>query len=176
MATMTPDGDGIRPERATSTTQPAPAVKDILDKIKSDVQVLVRGEIELAVSELKPAAAHAGVGAGMFSGALYFVLNAFILLFIAGALAIWKWLDLPIAVAFVIMAGVLIVIAGILALIGLVLVKKVKGPDAAIAEGKQTADSVKAAIARGNAAATAKQIEPAVVPAHAVTSDRTARR
>jgi len=170
------DQRSTRPERATSTTPPAPGVKDILDKIKSDVQVLVKGEIELAVSELKPSATNAGIGAGMFSGALYFVLNALILLFIAGALAIWKWLDVPIAVAFVIMAGVLIVIAGILGLIGYLRVKKVKGPDATIAEGKQTAESVKSAIARANAAANAQQIEGTVEPAHAVTSDRTARR
>src|SRR4051794_22498680 len=104
------------PEQATSTVPTAPGVKDILDKIKSDVQVLVRGEVELAVSELKPSAVNAGIGAGLFSGALYLVLNALILLFIAGSLAIWNWLDVPIAVGFVIMAGVLILIAAVLGL------------------------------------------------------------
>lgn len=163
-------------ERATSSTPEAPGVKDIFDKIKSDVQVLVKGEVELAVSELKPSAVNAGIGAGMFSGALYFVLNALILLFIAGSLAIWKWLDLPIALGFVIMAGVLIVVAGILALIGLVRIKKVKGPEQAIDQGQRTADSVKEAIARGNAAATAERIEGSVEPTHAVGAEQTARR
>lgn len=162
-------------DQATSTPS-APGVKDILDKIKSDVQVLVKGEVELAVQELKPSAVNAGIGAGLFSGALYFVLNALILLFIAGSLAIWKWLDLPIALGFVIMAGVLIVVAGILGLIGYLRVKKVKGPEAAIAQGQQTADTVKAAIERGKRAATAQRIEGAVEPAHAVTAEQTARR
>ncbi|SDS53274.1 phage holin family protein [Microlunatus soli] len=164
------------PEQATSSTPTAPGVKDVFDKIKSDLQVLVKGEVELAVSELKPSAVNAGIGAGLFSGALYFVLNALILLFIAGSLAIWKWLDLPIALGFVIMAGVLIVVAGILGLIGYIRVKKVKPPQAAIDEGQRTADSVKAAIERGNAAASGKQIEGTVEPTPAVTADQTARR
>lgn len=153
---MTSTGTGQVPK--------APGVGDILKDIRADITNLVKGEVELAKRELMPAARNGGMGAGMFVGALFFVLNALMLLFIAGSLAIWKWLDLPIAVGFVIMAGVLIVVALILGLIGLVLVKKVKGPERAIAEGKQTAESVKAAIARGNAAATAKRIEGTVEP------------
>jgi uncharacterized membrane protein YqjE len=148
----------------TGQVPQAPGVRDILQDIQADVSTLIKSEVELAKQELVPSAKNAGVGAGMFSGALYFVLNAFILLFIAGALAIWQWFHVPIAVAFVIMAGVLIVVAGILGLIGYLRVRKVKGPEQAIAQGQQTADSVKAAIARGNAAATAKRIEGTVEP------------
>ncbi|MBO0811377.1 MAG: phage holin family protein [Microlunatus sp.] len=148
---MTSTGTGQVPK--------APGVTDILKEIQGEVSNLIKGEVELAKQELVPSARNGGIGAGLFGGALYFFLNALILLFIAGSLAIWKWLDLPIALGFVIMAGVLIVVAGIFGLIGLVLVKRVKGPEQAIAQGQQAADSVKAAIARGNAAATAKTIE-----------------
>ncbi|WP_195908957.1 phage holin family protein [Microlunatus sp. Gsoil 973] len=143
----------------TGQVPQAPGVGDILKDIQAEVSNLIKDEVELAKSELVPSAKSGGIGAGLFGGALYFVLNALILLFIAGSLAIWKWLDLPIALGFVIMAGVLIVVAVILGLIGLVAVKRVKGPERAIAQGQRTADSVKAAIARGNAAATAKKIE-----------------
>jgi Flp pilus assembly protein TadB len=147
----------------------ATGVGDIIKSIQGDVRSLVQDEIELAKQELTPAAKNAGIGGGMFGAALYFILNALILLFIAGALGIWAWLGVPIAVAFVIMAGVMILIAAILALIGYARVKKVKGPEQAIAQGQETADAVKAAIARGNAAANAKKIEGEVRPQHAVT-------
>lgn len=153
---MTSTGTGQVPQ--------APGVGDILKDIRAEVTNLIKGEVALAKQELVPAAKNGGIGAGLFGGALYFILNALILLFIAASLAIWKWLNLPIALGFVIMAGVLIVLAIILGLIGLVLVKKVKGPERAIAEGKETAESVKAAIARGNAAATATRIEGTVEP------------
>lgn|GEM_PF-2030333 len=146
----------------TGQVPQAPGVGDILKDIQAEVSNLIKDEVELAKSELVPSARNGGIGAGLFGGALYFVLNALILLFIAGSLAIWKWLDVPIAVGFVIMAGVLIVVAVILGLIGLVAVKKVKGPERAIVQGQRTADSVKAAIARGNAAATAPKIEGSV--------------
>jgi uncharacterized membrane protein YqjE len=149
---------------STSTGQvpKAPGVGDILKEIQGEVSNLIKAEVELAKQELMPAARNGGIGAGLFGGALYFVLNALILLFIAGSLAIWKWLGLPIALGFVIMAGVLVVVAGVFALIGVVLVKRVKGPEQAIAQGQQTADSVRAAIARSTAAATAKRIEGTV--------------
>jgi hypothetical protein len=143
----------------TGQTPKAPGVGDILKDIQAEVSNLIRGEVELAKQELVPSARKGGIGAGLFVGALFFLLNALILMFIAGSLAIWKWLDLPIALGFVIMGGVLIVVAVIFALIGLVLFKRVKGPEQTIAQGQQTAEAVKAAIARGNAAATAKKIE-----------------
>lgn len=137
---------------AAPTAADTPAVGEIVQKIQTEVRSMVKGEVELAKSEIVPSVKNAGVGAGVFVGALYFILNAAILLFIAGALAIWTWWDLPIALAFVIMAAVLVVIAGILGLVGLIAVKKVKGPRRTVAHGKQTADAVKQAISRGNAA------------------------
>lgn len=165
-----------RSEQSPGSTPLAPGVKDVVKSIQGDIKQLVQDEIELAKQELVPSAKNAGIGAGVFSGALYFVLNALILLFIAGSLAIWKWLDLPIALGFVIMAGVLLVVAAILGLIGYTRFRKVKPPQETIAQGQKTADTVKLAIARGNAAATAKKIEGAVEPAHAATPDRTLRR
>lgn len=154
-------------ERTRTTTPSAPGVGDIMKSIQGDIKTLVQGEIELAKQELVPSAKNAGIGGGLFGGALYFVLNALILLFIAGALGIWAWLDIPIAVAFVIMAGVLLLLAAVLGLIGYTRVKKVKPPEQAIEQANRTTDSVKGAIQRGNAAANAKQIEATVAPRRA---------
>ncbi|HEY9293187.1 MAG TPA: phage holin family protein [Microlunatus sp.] len=165
-----------RSEQVPGSTPQAPGVADIVKDIQGDIRNLVQGEVELAKQELMPSAKNAGAGAGMFSGALYFVLNAFILLFIAGALFIWQWLDVPIALAFVIMAGVLIVLAAILGLIGYTRVRKVKGPERAIAQGQQTADAVKEAIARSTAAASAKTIEATPARAALPTDTSSSRR
>lgn len=147
-----------RSGQTTAPTRPARGVGDIVKDIQGEIRTIVKGEMELAKAELVPSAKNAGMGAGAFTGALYFVVNALLLLYVAGALAIWKWLNIPIALGFVIMAGVLFVIAGILGLFGLGRVKKVKGPQRTIAEGQQTVDAVKVAIARGNAAAKADRI------------------
>jgi uncharacterized membrane protein YqjE len=161
--------DGIQASAVTDS----PAVGEIVKKIQSQIQSLVTDEVALAKAELVPSAKNAGMGAGVFIGALYFVLNAFILLYIAAALAIWAWLPIPIAVAFVIMAGVLVVIAAILGIVGLVAVKKIKGPKRTVAHGKQTAAAVRQAISRGNAAASTPQVE-ATGQQPAVTSSQSA--
>ncbi|MGO1973526.1 MAG: phage holin family protein [Propionibacteriaceae bacterium] len=134
-------------------------VGDIVKGITEDVKVLVKGELDLAKAELKPAAKHGGVGAGLFGGAGYFGLNALSLLFIAGALGIAHGFGFDWWLGFVIMAGVLLVLAGVLALIGKAQVGKVKGPEQAIEEANESVESVKKAVERGNAAATAPRIK-----------------
>jgi uncharacterized membrane protein YqjE len=148
------DTQGIAPSVADG-----PAVGEIVKKIQTQIRDLVADEVALAKSELVPSAKNAGVGAGVMIGALYFVLNAFILLYIAAALAIWAWLPIPVAAGFAIMGGVLVIIAAILGIVGLIAVKKIKGPKRTVAHGKQTAEAVKQAISRGNTAASAPQIE-----------------
>ncbi len=162
-----------RPGQTPGSTPAARGVGDIVKDIQGEIRTIVKGEVDLAKAELVPSAKNAGMGAGAFTGALYFMLNALLLLYVAGALAIWQWLNIPIALGFVIMAGVLFVIAGILGLFGLGRVKKVKGPERTVAEGRQTVDAVKVAVARGNAAATAERIEGRTEPTRAVPAGRT---
>lgn len=140
----------------------SPELGDIVKNITDDVKILIQGEMELAKAELVPSAKNAGVGAGMFGVAGYFGLSALTMLYIAGALGIAA-LGLPVAVGFLIMAGVLLLIAGILALIGVGRMKKIKGPEQAVAEAQTSVDVVKGAVTRANAAAKAPQIEGKVV-------------
>lgn len=140
----------------------SPELGDIVKNITDDVKILVQAEMELAKAELVPSAKNAGLGAGMFGVAGYFGLSALTMLYIAGALGIAA-LGLPIAVGFLIMAGVLLVIAGILALIGVGRMKKIKGPEKTVAEAQTSVDVVKGAVTRANAAAKAPQIEGKVV-------------
>lgn len=144
-------------------------VGDLVKSISDDVKLLVRDEIQLAKAELVPAAKNAGIGAGMFGAAGYFGICALSVLYFAAAfglvaLGLSEWLS------FLIVGVVLLVIAAILGLIGLTLVKKVKGPERTIATANAAVNDLKAAVQRGNAAATAPapEIEGEVVSSRAI--------
>lgn len=138
-----------------------PAVGDIVKNISEDVKVLIQGEVELAKRELSASAKRGGVGAGMFGAAGYFAINAVTLLYVAAALGLWALTGLHPALCFLIVAGVLLLIAAVLGLLGYLSIKKIKAPEATIAEANKTIDGVKTATQRG--LAQAKQPErPAV--------------
>lgn len=144
-------------------------VGDIVKNISEDVKVLIQGEVELAKRELSAAAKRGGTGAGLFGAAGYFAINAVTLLYFAAALGLWALTGLHVALCFLIVAGALLLIAAILALIGYGSIKKIKGPEATIAEANKTVDGVKAATQRGLAAVNEPQAEQPAVEAGAST-------
>jgi len=144
-------------------------VGDIIKNITDDVKLLVQDQIELAKTELIPAAKNGGTGAGLFGVAGYFALSATILLYITAALGLYAagvagWL------AFLIVAVALLLIAAILAGIGYLFIRRVKGPDRTIAQANLAATEVKGAAEQALAAAKAPQFEGEVVsPRRAIT-------
>lgn len=136
-------------------------VADLIKDIRGDAQLLVNDQIELAKSELAPAAKNAGIGGGLFGGAGFFGINGVTLLFVAAALGLAA-LGLPYWAGFLIVAVVLLVIAGILALIGRAELKKIKPPEKTIANGKALVTELKTAVSRATAAARAPRIEGTV--------------
>ena len=141
-------------------------VGDIVKSISGDVKLLVRDEIQLAKSELVPAAKNAGIGAGLFGAAGYFAISALSVLYFAAAFALAQVVDTWLA--FLIVGVALLLIAAVLGLVGFVLVKRVKAPEKTIANANATVAEIKAAVQRGNAAATAPQIEGEVVSSRAI--------
>jgi hypothetical protein len=143
------------------------SVSELIKGISDDVKLLVRDEIQLAKTELVPAVKNAGIGAGLFGAAGYFAISALSVLYFAAAFAlatvVATWL------AFLIVGVALLVIAAVLGLVGFVLVKRVKAPEKTIANANATVAEVKAAVQRGNAAATAPQIEGEVVSSRAIS-------
>ena len=137
-------------------------IADLIKDIRGDVQLLVNDQVELAKSELTPAAKNAGIGGGMFGAAGYFGINAATLIYIAAALGLAA-LGLPYWASFLIVAGVLLLIAAILALIGYTRIKKIKPPEKTIANGKALVSELSSAVNRATAAASAPQIEGTVV-------------
>lgn len=133
-----------------------PAIGDVLKDITTDIQTIVRGEIDLAKAELVPQVKKAGIGAGMFGAAGYFAIQAATLLFICGGLALSALFQnlVPLIWAFVLgflsMAVILLLIAGVLVLIGKSKIK-VTAPERAIDEANRSLTAVKGAVDQGQA-------------------------
>ena len=142
-------------------------VSDLIKGISDDVKLLVRDEIQLAKTELVPAAKSAGIGAGLFGAAGYFAISALSVLYFAAAFALAQVVDTWLA--FLIVGVALLLIAAVLGLVGFVLVKRVRAPEKTIASANATVAEIKAAVQRGNAAATAPQIEGEVVSSRAIS-------
>ena len=70
-------------------------VGDIIKDITEDVKLLVRDEMELAKSELIPAAKNGGIGAGLFGAAGYFGICAPLVLYFAARLRSGRRFGLP---------------------------------------------------------------------------------
>ena len=143
------------------------SVSDLIKGITDDVKLLVRDEIQLAKSELVPAAKNAGIGAGLFGAAGYFAICALSVLYFAAAFALAQVVETWLA--FLIVGVALLLIAALLGLVGFLLVRKVRGPKRTIANANATVAEIKAAVQRGNAAATAPQIEGEVVSSRAIS-------
>ena len=143
------------------------SVSDLIKGITDDVKLLVRDEIQLAKAELVPAAKNAGIGAGLFGAAGYFAICALSVLYFAAAFALAQVMDTWLA--FLIVGVALLLIAAVLGLVGFLLVKRVKAPEKTIANANATVAEIKAAVQRGNAAATAPQIEGEVVSSRAIS-------
>jgi hypothetical protein len=139
-------------------------VGDIIKNITDDVKLLVQDQIELAKTELIPAAKNGGTGAGLFGVAGYFTLSATILLYITAAFGLIAAFGLAAWLAFLIVAVALLLIAAILAGIGYLFLKRVKPPERTIAQANLATTEVKGAAERALAAAKAPQIEGEVVP------------
>ena len=120
-----------------------PTVGQLVANASRDLSGLVRGEIELAKSELKTTAKAAGTGAGMFGGAAFLALLAVILLSIAAAYGI-SALGLHPALSFLIVAVAFLLIALVLVLIGKRQLGKAKGPQRAIETSKESVEALKA--------------------------------
>ena len=120
-----------------------PTVGQLVANASKDLSNLVRGEVELAKTELKKTAIAAGTGAGMFAGAAFLVLLVIILLSIAAAYGLTA-AGLHPAIAFLIVSGVYLLIAAVLVFIGRRALRGAKGPERTIETSKESVEALKA--------------------------------
>ncbi|HET7173908.1 MAG TPA: phage holin family protein [Nocardioidaceae bacterium] len=113
-----------------------PTLGRLIADTTADVSSLVHNEIELAKSELKVSVKAGGIGAVAFGSAAFLLVLGVIMLSFSCAHFLERWFTPPIA--FLIVFGVYFVGAVLLGGLGVVLIKKVKAPEKAIAEAKST--------------------------------------
>jgi uncharacterized membrane protein YqjE len=148
-------------DQAARTGQTAPVVTDrdaadptdlstgeLLTRLSSQLSELVRGELELAKTELATKGKRAGVGAGL-AGAGGVVALFGVGALVASAIAALA-LVTPVWLAAVIVAAVLFVVAGVLALVGRNTIKQAvpPTPERAVAGVQADVVTVKEAIQR----------------------------
>lgn len=120
------------PRNPTSAEgRPEQPIGALFSTASEHISTLIRGEVELAKTEITTSAKRGGIGAGMFGAAGVILLFSVVFLFIAlaeglVALGLARWLSYLIVWAF------FVVLAGLLVLIGVRLLKKVKAPERTI--------------------------------------------
>lgn len=113
-----------------------PTIGKLVTDVTRDVSTLVTKEIQLAKSELKVSLTNAGTGAGLFGAAAFLSLLAVVMLSIS--LAYFLVLaGLGPHWAFLIVTGGYLLIAALLGFVGYHKVRKVKGPERAIAQAQE---------------------------------------
>jgi hypothetical protein len=116
-----------------------PTIGRLVSDATRDVSTLINKEIQLAKSELRLSLKNGGTGIGLFAGAVFFVLMGLVMLSMAFAYLIhWNGEGLALQWAFLIVFGAYVLVAALLGYLGLRKVKKVKGPEKAIAQAQET--------------------------------------
>jgi len=126
----------------TPVAEPEPTIGRLVADASRDISSLIHNEIALAKSELKVSVKAGGTGAGMFAGAAFFALLGVVMLSIGVALLI-NFTGLALAYCFLIVFGGYMAFAGLLGLIGIRLVRRVRGPERAIHQAQETSQILK---------------------------------
>jgi hypothetical protein len=112
-------------------TPAEPSVGSLVQSAMADVSTLIRGEVELAKTEISRSAKKAGIGAGAFGAAGVVLAFSAFFLFIAIAEFI-TWLGLERWISYLIVWFALVLVAGLAALIGMRIMKKIEKPERTI--------------------------------------------
>ncbi len=119
-----------------------PTIGRLVHDASRDLSGLIRSEIKLAKSELKVSIKAGGIGAGLFAAAGFLAVLAIIMLSVAIAYFI-HLTGLGLHWSFLIVFGLYLLLAGVLAYLGIRSVKKVRGPEKAIQQGKEIPRALK---------------------------------
>ena len=121
-----------------------PTIGRLVADASRDISSLVSKEIQLAKSELKVSVRTGGMGVALFAAAAFVAVLAIIMLSVAIAYFIhWNGAGLDLHWAFLIVFVCYLLVAGLLVLVGLRKVKKVRGPEKAISQGREIPRALK---------------------------------
>lgn len=124
---------------ATSADEPStdPTLGRLFADASRDLSALIRGEIQLAKSELKVSVKAGGKGIALFGAAAFIGMVAFVLLSVAFAYFL-TMTGLHVAWAFLIVFGVYLALAGLLGLMGKNAIAKAGPPERTIEQARET--------------------------------------
>ncbi|USQ76679.1 phage holin family protein [Ornithinimicrobium cryptoxanthini] len=130
----------------TGNQTPERTIGQLVSDATNDLSSIVRGEIELAKSEVTTSVSRAGKGGAMLAVAGVLALYMLGLLLFAAAWGI-EAAGLPLWAGLLIVSGVLLLIIAILALIGIKALKQVQPkPVQAINDAQTTVNTLKASL------------------------------
>jgi hypothetical protein len=119
-----------------------PTLGKLVADATRDISSLIHNEIALAKSELKVSVKNGGTGAGLFAAAGFLGVLAIIMISVAFAYFL-SMTGLHLAWCFLIVFGAYLLLAGLLAFVGVRKVKKVRAPERAIRQAKETQSVLK---------------------------------
>ena len=124
---------------AIEPLQDEPTIGRLVSDASRDISSLLQKEIQLAKSELKVSVKNGGTGLGLFAGAAFFAVMALVMFSVGLAyLFNWNGSGLDLHWAFLAVFVLYLLIAGLLGFVGYRKVRKVRGPEKAIAEAQKT--------------------------------------
>ncbi len=119
-----------------------PTIGKLVADATRDISSLIHNEIALAKSELKVSVKNGGTGAGLFAAAGFLGVLAIIMISVAFAYFL-SMTGLHLAWCFLIVFGAYLVLAALLAFVGYRKVRKVRAPERAIKQAKETQSILK---------------------------------
>jgi amino acid transporter len=119
-----------------------PTIGKLVADATRDISSLIHNEIALAKSELKVSVKNGGTGAGLFAAAGFLGVLAIIMISVAFAYFL-SMTGLHLAWCFLIVFGAYLLLAALLAFVGMRKVKKVRAPERAIKQAKETQSVLK---------------------------------
>jgi protein-S-isoprenylcysteine O-methyltransferase Ste14 len=120
------------------TTTSEPRLSQLVASAIKDIQILIRGEIKLAKEEVTGSVRNAGAGLAAAGVAVALLIFALLLFAFALAYGLTEWWNWPTWSGFAIVGGLLVLFAALLAWVALRKIKKVRGPQQALAEAGKT--------------------------------------
>lgn len=119
-----------------------PTIGKLVADATRDISSLIHNEIALAKSELKVSVKNGGTGVGLFAAAGFLGVLAIIMISVAFAYFL-SMTGLHLAWCFLIVFGAYLALAGLLAFVGYRKVRKVRAPERAIKQAKETQSILK---------------------------------
>ena len=136
------EGTDMAHREPVPATDEEPTLGKLVADASRDVSSLMRAEIALAKSELSVSIKTSGIAIALFAVAGFLLLLAIIMVSVAIAYFI-HMADLDLAWCFLIVFGAYVLVAALLGLVGYLRIRRVRGPERAIAQAKQIPSAFK---------------------------------